>query len=641
MAMRLSIRWKLILAITLPLILVGSAYFASEYRSLREAAYRRAGDYLQEYVLHSAAALDGRFAAAAGVASATAMVLEVHPGFSRDELEGIVRANVQRNPFVYGSCVAFEPGAFEGLSLFAPYAARNRSDDLAGREGAVLTIDIGADAYDYRTWEWYAKAKELDRLVWTEPYFDEGAGNIVMTTCSVPFHRGGALAGIATVDVHLERLQEWGRIEPVPGAAFTILSREGRFISHPKPEFIMAQTIFTAPGLADRPEIQAFGRRLLSAEQGVELIPHFPLDEPCFLAHALMPATGWHYVVAIPESAVMAPVFARLRSFAISALLAILLLVGIVLLVSIRITRPVRLLSREIARVGEGDLDTPIGGTYPGDEIGSLAEAFREMVTRLRNHVDALQRETARREQSESELRIARNIQESLIPHVFPPFPERRELDLHAVLQPARHVGGDFYDFFFTSESDLVLAIADVCGKGVPAAMLMAVTRTLLRTVAQVEPSPARVMARLNAALATDNPDCYFVTMILVHYDVRTGALRYANAGHPPPLRIGAGGASELGQGTGPVLGILADAEHGEGVSRLESGETLVFFTDGATEAMAPGGELYGDQRLAARLASLQGSTPRELCEAVVAELDRFQAGEPADDLTLIALRRR
>jgi sigma-B regulation protein RsbU (phosphoserine phosphatase) len=457
----------------------------------------------------------------------------------------------------------------------------------------------------------------------------------------VPFRRAGKIAGVATIDVRLEELQQWGRRSEIPGAVFTILSRQGRFISHPRPDYIMTETIFSAPTLEDRPDIQELGRRLLARDHGVELVRDFPLDEPSFLAHGVMPATGWTFMVALPEAEIMAPVVAQLRVFGLASLLSLLSILGIVFLVAVRITGPVRRLSADISRVGEGNLESPPTAGYPNDEIGLLATALSEMVGKLRSHVAALTRETAQREMVEGELRVARSIQASLIPQSFPAFPENTEFDLHALLQPARYMAGDFYDFFFTSDHELVLAVADVSGKGVPAAMLMAVTRTLMRTVVPGEPSPARVLRKLNDTLVKDNHEAYFVSMTLCFYDVRSGVLRYANAGHPPALRSPPGGKTEKAcAGTGPVLGILEDVEYGEGEERLGPGETLVLFTDGVTEATAPGGDLYGYERFADLLASHSRLSPHELCETILGELDRFQAGNLADDLTLVALRR-
>jgi sigma-B regulation protein RsbU (phosphoserine phosphatase) len=247
----------------------------------------------------------------------------------------------------------------------------------------------------------------------------------------------------------------------------------------------------------------------------------------------------------------------------------------------------------------------------------------------------------AQKERMAGELAVARDIQLGIVPSIFPPFPHRRDVDVHASLESAREVGGDLYDFQFVDEDRLYVALGDVSGKGVPASLFMAVTITLLRAVSQRTVAPDEVLARLNAALCRNNESSMFVTLFFAVYDVRTGELRYSTGGHPPPYVVGPGGeVTALSQVAGAGLGVCEGIEFGVGELTLRPDEALLLYSDGVTEAMDAAGALFGERRLeeALRAGALDAGG---LTEAVRAAVQRFTGGaEQSDDLTLLAVRR-
>lgn len=246
------------------------------------------------------------------------------------------------------------------------------------------------------------------------------------------------------------------------------------------------------------------------------------------------------------------------------------------------------------------------------------------------------------KERMEGELNVARDIQLGIVPKIFPPFPERRELDLCASLESAHEVGGDLYDFQFIDDDRLYLAIGDVSGKGVPASLFMAVSITLLRAVSQRTAAPDEVLARVNAPLCRDNDSAMFVTLFFAVYHVKTGELSYSTGGHPPPYVVRAGGAVEpLPRTAGAGLGVSESVRFGVGTAQLQPGDRLLLYTDGVTEAMDAAGGMFGAQRLEAALAAA-GDADAARTEALVrAAIDGFAAGtEQYDDITMVALRR-
>jgi sigma-B regulation protein RsbU (phosphoserine phosphatase) len=303
------------------------------------------------------------------------------------------------------------------------------------------------------------------------------------------------------------------------------------------------------------------------------------------------------------------------------------------------ISRPIADLTAMTGRIAGGDFTQRID--IPArNEIGDLAASFNEMTRRLNESIENLKETTAAKERIESELKIAHEIQMSMVPKTFPPFPDRREFDIFATLVPAREVGGDFYDFFFIDDDRLLFAIGDVSGKGVPAALFMAVVRTLLRATAGTAPGPGDVLRRLNDELSRDNEACMFVTLFCGILHVRTGEIDYSNGGHNPPFHLHGGGLTPIENPGGGALGVAENGAYPSARLRLGPEESLFLYTDGLTEALDPAGQLFSDERLEELLRRTRVTGPRQLLGLVVDEVSRFAAGAPqADDITGLVLR--
>jgi sigma-B regulation protein RsbU (phosphoserine phosphatase) len=279
------------------------------------------------------------------------------------------------------------------------------------------------------------------------------------------------------------------------------------------------------------------------------------------------------------------------------------------------------------------------------DEIGVLASAFEKMTEDLVRYVSEFTAAVTIQERTESELRIARSIQAGVLPATFPAFPDRDEFDLYASMTPAKGVGGDFYDFFMTDESHVALVIADVSGKGVPAALFMMVVRTLIKNEARSGDAPNEVLERVNRTLCENNGECMFVTAFICFYDIKTGLLQYANAGHNPPLIIGSGGAArELSTPPGVVLALEESVRYSSRETTLQPGDCILLYTDGVTEAFNGAGEIFTEARLAAAVGfpSSGESRARAVIERIADELRTFAGGaEQSDDITMLTLVRQ
>ena len=231
-------------------------------------------------------------------------------------------------------------------------------------------------------------------------------------------------------------------------------------------------------------------------------------------------------------------------------------------------------------------------------------------------------------------------IQRAILPGNFPPFPERGEFRLHAAMTPAKGIGGDLFDFFLLDEHHLAFAVGDVSGKGIPAALFMAVARTLLRGTAQHKASPAECMEYLNSALIEQNVSGMFVTLFYGVLDTRTGEIQFANAGHMPPYIFSADGAlQELSHKSGPMVGLFPQFVYKQGTVQLAKGETILLYTDGLTEARNPVGDFFDEPRLEACLRARVAERVEPLLIGLLGEVEKFAAGAPqADDITALAL---
>jgi sigma-B regulation protein RsbU (phosphoserine phosphatase) len=303
------------------------------------------------------------------------------------------------------------------------------------------------------------------------------------------------------------------------------------------------------------------------------------------------------------------------------------------------ISRPIANLTAMTRRIAGGDFTQRID--IPArNEIGVLAASFNEMTRRLNESIESLKETTAAKERIESELKIAHEIQMSMVPKTFPPFPDRREFDVFATLVPAREVGGDFYDFFFIDDDRLLFAIGDVSGKGVPAALFMAVVKTLLRATAGTAADPGDILRRLNDDLSRDNESCMFVTLFCGILHVGTGEIDYSNGGHNLPFHLHGRGLTPLDNPGGGALGVAENGVYPSARLRLGPEESLFLYTDGLTEAMDAAGELFSDERLEQLLRRTRAPGPRQLLGLVVEEVNAFSAGAPqADDITGLVLR--
>ena len=325
------------------------------------------------------------------------------------------------------------------------------------------------------------------------------------------------------------------------------------------------------------------------------------------------------------------------------ALLTLLVIVGQSLYLHRALLRPLKQISEEATRFSEENVtaEKKLAETVRSrDEIGQLAGSIDQMEEQIQRYVKNLTRVTAEKERIGAELSLATRIQAAMLPHVFPPFPDRREFDLYASMDPAKEIGGDFYDFFLIDEDHLCLVIADVSGKGIPAALFMMASKIILQSCARLGNSAAAILTRTNEAICSNNPEDMFITVWLGILEISTGKLTAANAGHEYPVLKRADGSFELFKDKhGFVAGGMENVQYKEYELQLSPGDKIFVYTDGVVEAQDAAKEQFGMERMLAALNESRDAAPEQILKNVRGAVDEFaKDAEQFDDLTMLCL---
>lgn len=556
-------------------------------------------------------------------------------------LNALLKRNVQENSQIFGSAVAFEPFMFlPGEKEYATYYYR-------GDKGIEHT-NLATASYDYRMQDWYSVPRELKAPVWTPPYFDEGGGNIIMTTYSVPFFERGEtsgkenLFGVVTADVSVEWLtKELSSVKVGQTGFCFLISDTGVFLSHPDSSLIMKESVFSVAEQLNKPHLRTVGKRMLAEESGWLDMGDSIARKDCYLGFARLNSTGWSLGVVFPKKELYTDIDRLHSTEAILGGAALFMLFAVSLILGGSITRPLRRMVKATSTVASGNLDLELPATRRHDEVGQLARAFTHMIVDLKKYIRELTETTAAKERIEGELGVAAAIQRSMLPSTFPAYPDRDEFDIYAVMQPAKEVGGDFYQFLLVDEDRLCIAIGDVSGKGVPASLLMAVTTSLIRSEAAEGLSPDEILSRLNKHLAQGNDACMFVTVFCGILNLRTGELVYSNGGHEPPFVVKADKqVIPFPHPGGPLVGIMEEADFSLESLTLLPGDSVFSYTDGVTEAFNTEEQLYSRERLGEQLLEVCDRPIQEMVVEITKSVAKFSEGAPqADDITIVGVK--
>ena len=572
---RQSARAGLLLVIVAAVTLEATAIvqFVFSQKAIREEATSRAESQLDATRLKILNIVDQTETAVRNGVWLAQWALEVP-----DSLGAVSRRILETNPNIVGSTVALVPGYSKRLPRYAPYCFR-----APGSEDITFS-SLATEEYDYPSQEWFTKPLALGSGYWSEPYVDVGGGNILMTTYSVPILDSyGRQAAVLTADISLDWLTELvGNVKVYPDAFSMMISREGRIMVCPVDSFVMRYTVGeAAANLGDTVTFSELNRSMLSGQRGNTVLRYNKTTTHVFFAP--VEKTGWSMSIMIPDS----EIYGNIRR--VGLLVKLLQILGIVMLILI-------LRAFILNQVKYKELDD-------------------------------------RKKAVENELQIAHGIQMAMVPKIFPPFPERKDLDMSATIVPAKEVGGDLYDFFIRDEK-LFFCIGDVSGKGIPASLVMAVTRSMFRTLSAHEDKPERIVSQINDSMADSNENNMFVTFFLGILDLSSGHLAYCNAGHNAPVML-TDRKSPLPVESNIPLGVMSGFEYAGQETELRDDDAIFLYTDGLTEAENTSHELFGEERMYEVLGTRRPSADH--MEAMKSAVTAFVGDAPqSDDLTML-----
>ena len=541
-------------------------------------------------------------------------------------------------------------------------------------EGAFLSVSENAStwyledgslmSYDARTRFWYKQAVEAKGLIFTDVETDANTGELSLVCATPVYGPDGELRAVVGTDLFLSTMLASIQQSGSDGSYLLIINKNGHIIASSLEDSELQTTASENAKDLRQSGNQELAKFIRNAMDGQTDVLPVTLDSGVYyMTGAPAETVGWTVISAYPMDMAVRPArllessyseieaeatagyrssMARSRTIIIAGFIVLfVILSSIALMQGGKIVKPLNTMKKRISDMGEENLVFNMEDTYrTGDEIEILADSFSRLSKKTVDYVEQVRTVTAEKERISSELQMAAAIQSSMLPHIFPSFPDRKEFDLYASMDPAKEVGGDFYDFFLIDDDHLCMVIADVSGKGVPGALFMMISKVILQNCAFLSDSAEEILAQANSAICANNQADMFVTVWIGILEISTGKLTAANAGHEFPVLKRAGGKYELYKDHhGFVIGGMPGMKYRQYELQLHPGDRLFVYTDGVPEATDADSQLFGTDRMLSALNEKDAADPKEVVQVVHEAVDRFvKDAEQFDDMTMLCL---
>ena len=558
-----------------------------------------------------------------------------------DKVRDIINRMLKINPYMRSCGIYFVEGYYPQKGrLYAPYASR--------RDSIVKESQDASDqGNDYVKDQWFKDAIASKTGYWAKPFHDNDSAKTPLVSYLLPIRdKRDSTVAVMGVDLSLawmnEKIQfftpstndtaEWKAEQKF---YYYITDSTGTYVVHPDTKRMANEKI---QHFRKKIEDEDIDSATINDSKG----EHFILDdEKVIVCSQEVKYTGWTIAFVLPELII------DIIGYIIAGLCVFFLVLGLLVVYFFgrrsikKVVKPLQQLAMTADEVAKGNFTTALPEVNTHDEIHQLRDSFEQMQLSLAQYVDDLRTATAQKAAIMNEMKVAHDIQMSMLPKTFPPYPERTDLDIFGTLTPAKGVGGDLFDFYIRDEQ-LFFCIGDVSGKGVPASLFMAVTRSLFRNISQHVSQPAHIVNALNQAQSEGNDTNMFVTLFVGALDLKTGTLRYCNAGHDAPLLMN-GGVTLLPCDCNLPIGVIADFNFEQQEITLEQTTTIFLFTDGLNEAENIDHAQFGDERIMEIATSLTTDhllQPTHVIRHMTDAVHTFVGtAEQSDDLTMLAIQ--
>ena len=592
-----------------------------------------------------------------------------------DKLHNIMQRVVELNPHIRSCGLSFIADYYPQKGhWFCPYAVKDE-------DGKIECSTIGDSKHDYLNAAWFTEALEADSSYWSKPFMDSRDTITPLVSYMVPIHNkqgktvailgadmslykfsGRLMRGLSlkgdTVHVSYTRGEQdddnsansFRTLKEQLGSFYFIIDHDGTYIAHPDSGYVIRKNYFELAKATNDTIDDYVGRQMVAGKEGIfkdkeDNGCHFDFfdleSSEVYMFYMPIEHTNWSIAMAVARYSIDALAIGFGFIFLILIGLALLVVRLVGRFVAKRVTRPLGQLAASADEVAKGNFNAPLPQLKHYDEIHLLRDSFEEMQHSLTHYIDELKDTTASKAAIENELKVAHDIQMSMLPKTFPPYPERDDIDIYGSLTPAKDVGGDLFDFYIRNEK-LFFCVGDVSGKGVPASLVMAVTRSLFRNISAHVAEPDEIVKTLNNAMAEGNDTNMFVTLFVGVLDLATGLLEYCNAGHNYAMLIG-NLVSTLPCDPNLPIGVMPDMTFTRQQLTIGPETTIFLYTDGLNEAEDPNHVLFGVQRII-RIAELMvkegKNDPTTIINEMIEGVHRFvDDAEQSDDMTILAIK--
>ena len=559
---------------------------------------------------------------------------------SLDSPESVMQAmerEIKLNDYTQGYFVAFEPGYFPKYEKWFEVYMKKDQDHAR---------NIGSADHDYLSSDWYNKTKPKRKGLWSEPYYDNVGQNGNVCSFTMPLYdKDGRLAGVCGTDMSLEWLAE--ELKKINANSFDInddkyfytfiINNDGTYIAHPDKERVMTKNVlsFIDKSSGDDQVIQD----MMQMNYGIAPVTIDGVSSNIY--YAPLGATNWSMAIVIPQLATWMPFIIMMVPLALIIVIGLLVIYSFCHSIIHHAVKPLGALAKSTEEVAKGNFEAPLPVIKHQDEVCELRDSFASMQKSLVKYIEDAEEKAVREAALFHDLTVAKKIQMSMIPVKIAPNQERKDIDIHGFLTPAKSIGGDLYDFFIRDDK-LFFCIGDVSGKGIPAALVMSVMHFMFRIVSNKEDDPKHILETMNNLYASENNSSIFCTFFLGVLDLKTHLLHYCNAGHELPILITTE-VNVIPVKANLALGLFKGKVYRPEEIQLSPGSVFLLYTDGLKEAINKDEECFGMDRIKASLQHIVDKGPADASvyiRRLVDDVEDYMGDTPqADDLTLLAIK--